>query len=632
MCGILGEISKKNLLEAAEFRTLLDLSQRRGPDGQRIWSDKRAQFGFNRLSILDTSINGMQPMISPSGRYVIVLNGEIYNYKSLQRKYGIQDRQLRSGSDVEVVAHMTEIVDKSELPDLLNGMFALAIYDTIEQDLLLSRDFAGIKPLFYGITNSTLVFASQFDQVYKHPVYKNSLHVNPHGLRDFMALGYMQAPNTVYNDIHQLRPGETLLVNKDFETKLIRYSSYSSLPTNSSYAESSMSTVEAFKNQLDEVVKDQLVSDVPIGTFLSGGIDSPLITALAVKNNPGIKAFTFNVEDAELSELKQAEIYAKHLKVNFLSETLYPSEMAALCEEHFKAYHEPFGDASSLPTYIISKLAKKDLTVMLSGDGGDEVFWGYPRFLQVVNNAYHFKLPRYASKVVAGVQRKFGTPISYAINSFSNIGDWQLHKHAHLSTNFLNTLFGNIGHTEEVDMLYHYQGELGKEQILNWLRWNEFYAHMQRILIKVDSASMHNSLEVRVPLLDKRILDMAWQTKPELGITHEQPKIILKKLMEQYYSPAMVNHSKKGFGIPYGEYMRTSLRKDVEEVVLDTKLFGSDYYDDKLLKKYVHNYLVNNEGSPWGVWIVYAMQKWAMNYVYMLTIILFGQLEIFQTI
>lgn len=615
MCGIFGEISKKRLLDETTFRTLLDLSQRRGPDAQRIWRNDEVQFGFNRLSILDTSINGMQPMISPSGRYAIVLNGEIYNYKSLQRKYGIPDKQLRSGSDVEVVAQLTEIIDKRELPALLNGMFALAIYDTIEHELLLSRDFAGIKPLFYGITNHTLIFASQFDQVYKHPAYAECLHINPQGLRDYMELGYMQAPYTVYNNISQLRPGETIIVDKNLDTIVTRYSSYPSIPHSNIYNESSTITIETFQNQLDEVVRDQLVSDVPIGTFLSGGIDSPLVTALAVKNSPGIKAFTFNVEDVLLSELGQARKYASHLKVNFLSETLFPSEIEALCDEHFKAYHEPFGDASSLPTYIISKLAKKDLTVMLSGDGGDEVFWGYPRFLQVVNYAYHFKLPRYASKALAGVQRKLGEPISYAINSFSNIGDWQLHKHAHLSTNFLDNLFGKIRHTDEVDMLYTYPGELKKDQILNWLRWNEFYGHMQRILIKVDRASMQNSLEVRVPLLDKRILDMAWQTMPELGITHTQPKIILKKIMEHCYPSDIINHSKKGFGIPYGEYMRTSLRKDVEEVVLDSKLFGSDYYDDKLLKKYVHNYLVNNVGSSWGVWIIYAMQKWAKNYV-----------------
>lgn len=613
MCGILGEVSVNVKTDRKVFSELLCLSKRRGPDASAIVEAGAATFGFNRLSILDTSERGMQPVQSPSGRYMVILNGEIYNYKQLQNHFGINDSQLRSGSDVEVVSQLTDRIDKAKLPELLNGMFALAIYDLEKKELLLARDFAGIKPLFYGMAKDGIVFASQFDQVYKHPYFSGKLSTRLPGVRDYLELGYMQAPDTVYENIFQLQPGEMLIVSNELEVKKFMFATYPAIPKGVFEKETDPKTTQHFKELLYDVVRDQLVSDVPIGTFLSGGIDSSLITAVSKKQKNDIHAFTFNVEHEEMSELEQAMLYANSIDVNHITETLNSNSIEQLCSEHFLAYSEPFGDPSSLPTYIITKLARKHLTVLLSGDGGDELFWGYPRFEHVANSIHYYKYPSAIRKLYAGIERKLGKRVSYGISSFDTIGHFQLNKHLHLGYSFSNKLFGNSKHSANVDYLYDYTGAKTKEDVLLWLRWNEYYAHMQRILVKVDRASMHNSMEVRVPFLDKRIIDFSWSIKPELTINHHSLKYILKEVQKQYYPEDIINKKKKGFSIPYHDYLLGGLRRDVEEQVLDAKLFGSEHYNEALLKEYVYQYLKTGLGNSWGVWIVYAMQKWANN-------------------
>jgi asparagine synthase (glutamine-hydrolysing) len=615
MCGILGELCKDTTTDEATFKGLLNMSRHRGPDAQQIWAEGKVRFGFNRLSILDTSIKGMQPIISPSGRFVVMLNGEIYNYKQLQTKYGIKNERLRSGSDAEVVAQLTEIVDKLELPRLLNGMFAFALYDKVTKELVLARDFAGIKPLFYGKSENSVVFASQFDQVFTHPSFKRNLKISKNGLKDYMTLGFMQAPNTVFENVYQVKPGEVILFTSKLDGKNIQDQFYSAFDGSKKYNETDKKTAEVFRNTFTEVIREQLVSDVPLSSFLSGGIDSPLVTAIAHLYKPDIKAFTFNVNAPHLSELEQARLYSKSIDVKLVEETLYPSSVIKLCDEHFNAYSEPFGDPSSLPTYILTKLARKYSTVMLSGDGGDELFWGYPRFMGVCDYGNYFKYPRPIRKVLASARRLKGDNVSYGVSAFATIGEWQLNKHTHLSLNFINKIFGKIEHSAEVLNLYSFdRRKYNNSDLLNWLRWNEFYSHLQRVLIKVDRASMFNSLEIRVPFLDRRVINLSWQINPELVEKHREPKSILKNAMLSFYPKDVIYKSKKGFSIPFESYLANELRSDLSRLIFENKLFGSEYYDEKLLREYVSNYINLGQGSGWGVWIIYALQKWALNY------------------
>ena len=611
MCGFLGELSNKLSPEKA-FTLLLALSSHRGPDQNASWSDGRlCRLGFNRLSILDTSERGKQPIISPSGRYVFVFNGEVYNYKDLQRQYAIPDASLRSHADSEVIAHLLEKMPIIKMAEQLNGMFSIGVYDQLEKTVTLLRDFAGIKPLFYGITAGTLVFASQFDQVFKHPIFKQQLQVDPAGLYDYAALGYMPAPRTVFSHIHQCLPGEWVQVNAQMDVKKGFFRLWHPKAPNKHEPELDLplNTLDA---AFEKVVKDQLVSDVPVGLFLSGGIDSPLIAAYAVAHKPDVTAYTIGLEGNEMDEAPQAAIYAKALGLKHNIAAFTEADLLRETDAHFSAYAEPFGDYSSLPTHLITAIARRENTVMLSGDGGDELFWGYPRFLTKVDHFPWFKYPLLLRKTLAGVRRRTGKSISYAVSSEASIPSWVLHQQCHNKPNELKRLLPGLFFSNDLEGIYAAPNKLNsKEDLLQYLRWNEFYGHMQRVLVKVDRSSMGNSLEVRVPFLDQRIIDLAWSITPSLGIHHREPKYLLKALLQKKLGDTPIYKPKKGFGVPIRQWLQGPLKKDLQNHLLDTPLFAERYWNKPALEQKLRLFLEKDIGNEWGIWILYAMQKWA---------------------
>ncbi len=617
MCGFLGELCNDLSLSRKEaFVKLLNLSKNRGPDSQGYYSDqKNLQLGFNRLAILDQSAKGNQPVFSPSNRYIIMINGEIYNYKSLQTKYGISTDQLRSKSDTEIIAQLVDLVPVRKVVEEMNGMFACVIYDRSKKKVYLIRDFAGIKPLFYGLQQQICIFASQFDQIFLHPVFKPNLKINPEGLRDFIQLGYMQAPETIFKTVYQVRPGEMIEVEVGLKERGFNYFSLPKNIENRLFSETSKTASDEFSKCFDKVVHDQLVSDVPIGTFLSGGIDSPLVSAFAAQNKPDVTTYTVKVDHPEYNESEIARQYATKLKTNHILQTLDPRTLIDQVDIHFKAFPEPFGDPSSLLSFQITRCARESLTVMLAGDGGDELFWGYPRFLKIINQSYFFKYPLGLRKGLARMHRYFGKDISYGVSSHANIGQWQLGMHSHISKDLCARLFPGTENTAEIKTIYDYSANGNdKVELANWLRWNEYYAHMQRTLIKIDRTSMYNSLEVRVPFLDKRVIDFSWKTEPELGFSHQTPKYLLKKAMEEFFPVELINQKKMGFSFPYNIHLRKELRSQVQEMLLDSSIFGSGYFDERELKKFIKAYLDGSNNSGWSIWALLGMQHWAKNY------------------
>jgi asparagine synthase (glutamine-hydrolysing) len=294
MCGFLAEYGFNNsgLSEPSVFANLLALSKHRGPDSTEVSRQDNFQLGFNRLSILDLSENGNQPKTSPSKRFHVVFNGEIYNYKTLAKTYELKN--LMSTSDSEVLVHLLDKIGVEAAIKALNGMFAIAIVDTKINSLYLTRDFAGIKPLFYGLNTGGMVAASQFDQVFKHPRFVKTLALRPEIVKEYFGFGYMQAPNTIYENIFQVNPGELVVVNASGEIEkkdIIKFSKQ--------FLESS--ETPDFKSVVNQAVNRQLVSDVSVATFLSGGIDSPLIAAYAKSNKPDIEAFTLEVDHPGLN-------------------------------------------------------------------------------------------------------------------------------------------------------------------------------------------------------------------------------------------------------------------------------------------------------------------------------------------
>lgn len=614
MCGILGEVSTEGRLSSeVEFKALLAKSKLRGPNQVGYWTDSRQiHLGFNRLAILDTSINGNQPVISPNGRFVLVFNGEIYNYKELQKTYGIPDHALRSGADSEILAHLCERLPARKIAEQLNGMFAIAIADTKVKTLYLFRDFAGIKPLFYGIQSDTLVLASQFDQVFLHPKFRPHLQLRPEIMREYLGMGYLQAPNTAFKDIYQCNPGE--LITYDAHSGQLTREQFCTFAANPESILTEEDSVEALGHCMEEVVKDQMVSDVPLASFLSGGIDSPLICAYASHVNPGIKAFTIGLEEAELDEGPMARRYAQYLGIPHHLITFSKGEILNILDEHFRAFSEPFGDYSSLPTFLVTKIARQHATVMLSGDGGDELFWGYPRYLNLARHLPWFQWPRSVRRGASYLGRKAGKKISYGVSAHTEIGAWARDQQLHNRDNILQTLLLENDSSNETNELYRYSEGKDRTAFLKWFRWNEFYGHLQRVLIKVDRASMGNSLEVRVPFLDKRIIELAWQLEPGLGKSHQELKYVLKKLMARHFSSGLVNHKKMGFTIPIGQWMRYEIREEIEGVLLDGPIFGHEYFYPGAIEPFIMDFSRKGIGNPWGIWILYAWQKWAKQY------------------
>ena len=499
MCGFLGEVSN-TLLDYERFKNLLDLSIKRGPDQQGYWHDTNCQLGFNRLSILDLSENGKQPFVSPSGNFVLIFNGEIYNYKALQKKYNISNSDLRSTSDTEILSHLIDKVSLETFAQELNGMFAITIWNIKDQQLYLIRDFSGIKPFFYGLHSEGIIVASQFDQVFSHPVFE-SKKLRPDIMKEFFGLGYMHAPNTVFENIFQVEPGQLLVW--DFESKaIIKKKSYFEWKTTPELLDDEDETRVQFSNCFDRIVENQLQADVPVATFLSSGYDSTLVTAYAKKNKTDIRAFTFGIDDSKFDETKEAKVYAKILDVSHIIEHSNTEDLLYIIDEHFKGIPEPFGDYSSVPTYLITQKAKKHATVMLSGDGGDELFWGYPRFKKSVRQAHWFRYPLWLRKLIIPFFRKINKKLSRAIDVFSNFSDWILNKQMHFT--HLNKLIPHSAFSAELLDTYAFTESFTKPKILQYLKKNEFHAHLQRTLKKVDLSSMANSLEVRIPFLDKK--------------------------------------------------------------------------------------------------------------------------------
>ncbi|MEY4572554.1 MAG: hypothetical protein RLZ10_1796, partial [Bacteroidota bacterium] len=556
MCRFLGSVGKSSIQEES-FRLLLSLSEKGGPDNTSVFSNDSLQFGFNRLSILDTSDRANQPLRSPSGRYILMLNGEIYNYIDLSRKYALIG--LRSGSDTEVLAHLIDRFSFDGVVSLLNGMFALAVWDTHSRRLFLARDFAGIKPVFYGFTSSGFVFGSQFNQILLHP-WLHNWSWSDTGLREYLQFGFMDAPNTVAENVYQLKPGNWIVYSIESNSvKMNKYQAFFKDEIPSRF-ETDPSTVKECGNILKASVKRQLISDVPLGVFLSGGIDSSLIAAIASRVCPDIQSLTIGFQDVQLDESKQAAEYARYLGIKNECIMFSDTELLKLFDEHNEAQTEPLADFSTLPTYLVSKVASSRFKVMLSGDGGDELFWGYPRFKTFANSAPFFHVKsRFLRKAIMRFMNINGKDITSFLGQ-STIGDANLAFHSVINSKLLDQILPGSALSDRLKVDYRFQSA-SYEDVLLHLRFNEYYHHLQRVLAKVDRMSMANGLEVRVPFLDKELLEFSSSIKPSLK--NDDLKLILKNLLYHYIPKSNVNVLKKGFSPPLGTWVKTVLNDSV---------------------------------------------------------------------
>ena len=608
MCGIAGELRFKACPSGADWSKISHLMQRRGPDDKGEWQDEHCQLIFRRLSILDLSIAGHQPMVSHDGRYVLVFNGEVYNFKLLRSELEHQGVKFKSNSDSEVVLYSLIEWGRDAL-NRFNGMFALGFYDRLAGKLLLARDHAGIKPLYYLQHTDGLMFGSQYNQLLSHP-WSNNLVFSPEASSLYLHLASVPAPYGILQNTFMLDAGSWLEVDAK---GCIEKAKYYHFPC---YEEPSLfgrEALEAVDWAVSAAVKRQLVSDVPVGAFLSGGVDSPLICGkMKQASAVGLKAFTIGMAGDEVDESADAIRYAKELSIEHIVKHVLPDDAIDMLDDVIEACGGPFGDFSIFPTMQVCKLASEDFTVMLSGDGGDELFWGYSnRFGELMDSAADFRHSMSRRRISRRIRRVLGLPVKQS-HYHESLGDWQLAKQSRILDSTLKDIFPEGLSWPAAYDLYDFKGYEADESA-RWLRQNEFSGHLAGVLQKVDHASMYHSLEVRVPLLDREVIEIAgkisWRDCFDLE-TRTGKLPLRKSLAKQVKSQST---AKKGFEPPMGKWLRTSLRPVVEDVLLSKKSLLGMPINQKALKQYYQLHL-DGKANGWGFWPLLSLALWEKRY------------------
>ncbi len=611
MCGIFGEFfTKTKLSEPHYFKAMNAKNIPRGPDAEGYWSNgENCSLGFRRLAILDLSETGNQPMQSQGGRFSMVYNGEVYNYSSIKSELQKAGVRFRGTSDSEVIVNAFEVYGISKTVKMLDGMFAIALFDHTENALYLIRDFAGIKPLFYSITNGDLVFGSRYDQISDHRINQH-LQIDPEVLQTYIRLHYIPAPYGLLENTWQVAPGEWIRFDMNANKHSEIYWELPDAPSENLISDET-EALELLDETLSKAVADELVADVPVGSFLSGGIDSPLITWYANKHKKGINTFTIGSDSKVHDESEDAATYAKLIGCAQHLVTMNSEKAAELLQESMVHLGEPFADFSLLPTYLVSGLAKQHCTVVLSGDGGDELFFGYERFYSILKNYNYRWLPQ-ALRYPAFAADKLlfnNKHISECITA-PNFAEAHQGLHSRVSANTYAELFPDSKGTIKPVNAYRYTDKGSELELLFKLRKAEFYGMMQKTLIKADRMSMAHSIELRVPFLKKSVIEAALTIDPRLSYGPTKKKEMLKKLLRQHLPAAPIDNRKRGFSIPLTQWLKEELKHPVKELLTSTDFLDTFGISKKGLNTYWEAHQQGKADHKWLLFTLYSLAAW----------------------
>lgn len=636
MCGFAGCISKGNISYPFQ-ETLEKMSTAisyRGPDDHHAWCEFSDKVGFahRRLAIVDLSDAGRQPMESPSGRYVIAFNGEIYNHLDLRKK--ISNVKWKGHSDTETLVAGFDQWGIVETVKSSIGMFAAAVWDKKEKSLILFRDRLGEKPLYYGWQKESFIFGSELKALKAHPDF--SFDINRDALSLFIRHNYIPAPYSIWKGIQKLEPGTLLrLSTSDYNFKIERYWSSREVAMDGvahPFKGTPKEAVDHLENLLMNAVGQQMVADVSLGAFLSGGIDSSAIVSLMqAQSAKPVKTFTIGFDEKNFNEAEHAKRIAHHLKTDH--NELYVSQQMALdvVPNLPYIYDEPFADSSQIPTYLISKLARKSVTVSLSGDGGDELFCGYNRY-QFTNRMWNrlSKVPKplrcCAAGVIEAIQPKYWDKLGSLvpkIRNYNNLGD-KLHKGAGvLSNSSANGLyFDLISHYPRPDLIVLNSSEpriIAEILSYDFKGLNDIEKMMaidletylpDDILVKIDRAAMANSLEGRVPFLDHRVVEFAWKLPLDYKLKNGQSKWPLREILYRYVPRELIERPKMGFGIPLEAWLRGALRDWCEELLNERTLASEGYFNTTLVRGLWAEHISGKRNRAAVLWNILMFQAW----------------------
>jgi len=604
MCGIVGIYSyNQNSDKHYEFiKKSLEDMKNRGPDSSKIWSNNKDYIcGFNRLAIRDLTEQANQPMLSICGNYILSFNGEIYNTKYFKDKIKNFGVKFTTNSDTEVLLYGLIHLGFEYVVSNFDGIFAFAFYNKKNKNLILARDRAGVKPLYYGYSKSGLVYSSQYNHVINHQYIKgNSININSVG--KYLQFGYMiEGNNGIIDNTSLLEHGHYLLI----ENNNIKLKSFWNFPF-----KKNKKTNKSLKSIINESVQNQLVSDVPLGTFLSGGIDSTLITSSAKDYTENLNSYNIGMIDAGIDESKFSNQVASIIQTNHFSKIITEQDMLNLIDSNFNAFSEPFADFSSIPTLFLSEFAKKDVTVCLSGDGGDELFWGYPR-----NHSINKKIDWIES---SKTKRIFRFLYEKSFNKKRIVTRKEL-----VYNNFIEYYYHSLfisGAAYWVPKILNYKMNKVKikmgnhqNQNLDIMRKLEFDLHLQRILLKVDRASMYHSLEVRVPLLSNNVINKSLEYSFSDCVS-DSGKLPLKNILGSKLDKSLINRKKQGFIIPIDNWINTILKDEIKEKLLNMDAGISHLFKRSKINKMLNLHFSNQFHSGWMIWALYSFVVWYNKY------------------
>lgn len=645
MCGFVGYISGSKRCDANLARSMANAISHRGPDDDGVFLEDSANFALahRRLSIVDLSPHGHQPMPSACGRYVIAFNGEIYNHAliRIELEHTAPSIQWRGHSDTEVILAAIACWGLAKAIGKFIGMFAFALWDRQEKTLSIARDRLGEKPLYYGFCNRTFLFGSELKALRQHPDWSGS--INSDSLSLFLRHNYIPAPYSIYKDIFKLLPGTSITltqadINSGNLPKAIPYWSMQDIAQQDLpvFQMSGTELVDQLENLLKDAISMQMMADVPLGAFLSGGIDSSLIVALMqVQSMRPVKTFTIGFHEREYNEANHAMAVARHLGTEHTELYVSPEEAREIIPKLPLIYDEPFADSSQIPTILVSQLARQHVTVSLSGDGGDELFGGYNRYTlgQAIWQRIGW-LPLNVRTILANllrvlppqrwdaVFRQLAFMLPAGIKQRTP-GD-KLHKLAailpvHTPEQIYHGLVSHwndpasivLGSSEPLTVLTDKSRWANLKEFTERMMYMDTVSYLpDDILTKVDRAAMSVSLETRVPLLDHRVVEFAWQIPLAMKIRNHQGKWPLRQILYKYVPKELIERPKMGFGVPLNTWLRGPLRPWAENLLDESRLKQEGFFDAAPIREKWSEHLSGHRNWQYHLWDILMFQSW----------------------
>lgn len=645
MCGICGFLAVNDgavRLEqaggaATVIRQMSDMIAHRGPDGEASWLDDEAglALGHRRLAILELSSLGQQPMASADGRYVIVFNGEIYNFPDLRRRLEVEGHGFRSHSDTEVLLAACAAWGVRRAVREANGIFAFALWDREERVLTLARDHLGVKPLYWGVMNGWLLFGSQPKAMRPHPAFDGA--VDRDTLAAYVRFGYVPAPYSIHAAIQKLEPGTLATFRSGRKVEFERFWDFAGIATRGTDPDldrlSDGEAIDLLEQQLGDAVERQMIADVPLGAFLSGGIDSTSIVAMMRSRGAGrLRSFTIGFDEGGYDEADHARAVASHLGTEHTELRLTAAQALDTIPRLPTLYDEPFADSSQIPTLLVSEMTRQSVTVALSGDGGDELFAGYNR------HAWGNALWRRLAPVPSGIRRAGagilrGLPPSAWDQLFSVVpssrrprqpGD-KLHKLAGVlaARDFDDFYRGLVSQWQNPSDLVlgglEPEGRLRDADTAG--RIPDLVARMQYldavtylpddILAKVDRASMGVSLEARVPFLDPTLVEWVWGLPGRFKLRNGQGKWLLRQMLYRHVPESLMARPKSGFAIPLDSWLRGPLRDWAEHLLDERRLAEDGCFNPAPIRQRWQEHLAGTRNHQHALWVILMFQAWS---------------------